>query len=309
MLYEYIFASLMVMLIIWDFYIIKSVRKRLSDDKKEWPKESIEMELSAAELWLIYNRYLNLWKMVMATIIELAIKGHIYISTERSFFRKKIFLELIRKELSGLNHLQKRILNSLFIKSTKVEIRNLRKPTIKTNMMGLDIDTQNLLKKKGLIEDNKFNIGAILIYVGFLLTTIAMGIFIQGQSVLKYVWILGSMLNLFIGTTYMVVASKLRLTDKGKMVYNSYSELKEKLMSLDQLDQRTYETFLPYAYSFLILYEWTNKAKELGTHKSYWHDEKSPKQILNIIEEIYDNLDIRVRRRSKFKKKANQSSQ
>ncbi len=120
-----------------------------------------------------------------------------------------------------------------------------------------------------------------------------MGIFIKKESVLKDIWIIGSTINLFIGTAYMSTISRVNLTEKGKKVYNSYSRLKQKLKSLDNLDQRTYEIFLPYAYIFSILYEWTKKAKRLGPHNSYWHDEESPKQILNIIEEIYNKLDVK----------------
>ncbi len=138
MLYELIFVLLMSVAILWDIYIVQSIHRILAEEKKNWPEDTMDLELSAAETLLVYTRRQKTWKMILATIIELATKGYIYIKTKYRFLKRTIFLELAKKDLSGLNPIQKRVLNSLFIKDTTLPLKELMDPAIKINLINID---------------------------------------------------------------------------------------------------------------------------------------------------------------------------
>jgi len=297
---EAITAIILTPFIIYIFLVIKSlqnlIKEKKAKDKSRIAYKEIRIEEYKPAVAGLLTNYSASVKDVTATIIDLAIKGYIYIhKIVKKFWPDETILVKTKSNYSRLNDYEKLIMNTIFKTKKKVKFSELRK---KFNPPGkLSIDTplhkiKELMKEQVIkleLSDKKIGdlliskawkiIKPITISIGLLVIHILLAIIIQEHinhliiPILVVTLIIKSIITMILASN----STKLiNLTPKGMNAKQTYLNLKEYIKKQPLTDGRLFDTYLPYAISLGVQKHWIKKAQQLEkyeTRQSTWHSD------------------------------------
>ncbi len=242
-----------------------------------WLKKSIAPEfeipegLSPAEMGIILDEKASN-REIVATLIDLAVRGYLKIEAKKSR-RGKTEFKFFRtdKPSSGLRDYEKKILEAIFGDSSSVSLSELKKKgaEIFTGLEEAKEKMYSAVAKKGYFYGSPAEvrgryqlIGGLLVLLG--LVPLAMRIWERGSTFLTLgLW--GAGLIIIFWAKFMP-----RKTPKGREIYRRilgfrlYMGRAEKYRSQWQEKENMLTKFLPYAVLFGITTRWLQRLKDLG---------------------------------------------
>lgn len=220
-------------------------------------------------------------KEIIATVIDLAVRGYIHIQEEYERFlvvqKKRIYLINMKKDESGLLEYEKLILTAVFNEGDKIEISSLRNrfytkiPEITSGIFkeatrqGLFPENPENIKKKYQMRFIKRPVifGVILFLSSFLFAFL-------GFVELLFVSIPIILLIVFVTTFFFVAANYMpKKTIFGVMEKKKYTELKDFMEKYPLKEGRLFDEYLPHAIAFGIQAIWLKKLDELQKYEKY----------------------------------------
>ncbi len=221
-------------------------------------------------------------KEIMATVIDLAIRGYIYIhKIVKAFRRDEIVLVKTKNDFSKLNDYEKEIMEVLFSKKDSIKIKDLhkkfkpitlkiisrliKKEGQKLNLYEKDI---NILLKDTLLKILKWPFVGYLLVLGY-----GTYFYLMNLSLFYTNVFIATMLINYVSLLVMTIKSfsVISLTPKGYGAKKAFNELKEYIEKSPLKEGRVFDTYLPYAISLGVQKKWIKKAKQIG-YKPYWAD-------------------------------------
>lgn len=206
-------------------------------------------------------------KEIIATVIDLAVRGYIFIREEKKtglFGENGITLLKVRPNILDLTAYEQKVMNSLFASGNEVTVSSLENKFY-NKIPGIVSSMHDEAFRLGLFPENvekttqeysgKFMLKpAILVIVG--------GIMLFLQQVAGFFsFCMGFVLILAGGIAAAAMPAK---TVYGKKLSNKYVELKDWMIKYPLKEERLFDEFLPYAIAFGNLDKWMSKMEALS---------------------------------------------
>jgi uncharacterized membrane protein len=224
-------------------------------------------------------------KEIESTILDLAIRGYIYIDEKEvgTIFRRKEISLLKTKTTRGLLDYEKGIVEALFGDKNKIKVSSLKKkfyreiPEI-TKSIEKEVLKQKLLDKETeriRTDYQKKVIPAIILppaagVISIVWAFFAVGAYSKMLSYLSFVSFTFSVF-LLVMTAFFQHAIQ-RKSELGVAHANKYNELREWMKKYPLKEGRIFDEYLPYATALGIQMVWIKKLKGLeGEYKSSWY--------------------------------------
>lgn len=218
-------------------------------------------------------------KEIISTIIDLAIRGYIYIQEEKKpLFGKDITLVELERDYSNLEEYEKMVMQKLFRKGNEVKVSSFKDefykfiPPITDKMekcalqIGLFDEEPEKVRNKYL---GQFIIPSIIVIaLSFFVAFSSFGlIFIGALDVMPLLigtGINGAFFGFFLIFASLAVAHYMpRKSVKGVYLSKKYINLKSWMEKYPLKEQRIFDEFLPYAIAFGIGDVWVKKMQAL----------------------------------------------
>jgi uncharacterized membrane protein len=283
-----IITPLILLNLLTIYGLIKYYKLKKEKDKSLVAYERINPEsLPPAMAGLLVNFNASV-RGITATIIDLAVKGYIYIhKIIKPLWPDETILVKVKDGLSRLNDYEQLIMNTIFNKKKEVSLSELRykfNPQFKaydeTPLKKILDLMQDEAVKLGLADDkiNKLITNNTLRLIVWPLTSIILTILytIITNDYTNGITISITLTTIFIGIIGLIILSALstnliKLTSKGESGRQEYKDLKEFIKKSPLTEGRIFDTYLPYAIALGVQKYWVKKANELE-YQSSWHD-------------------------------------
>lgn len=225
-------------------------------------------------------------KEIMATILDLAVRGYIYIREEETgtIFKKKKIWFMKTKEPKGLFKYEEMIMKKLFKNSDKVEVSSLKYKFYK-HVPGILKEIDNEVMRQELMDPKSAKIPGKFAFSGFKYTFsitiipiffLFLGTFIGLPKLMNYMF-LPVILIFFLAFLMILIIpigslSMMRKTPIGVAHSKTYHKLKDWMKKYPLKEGRLFDEYLPYATAFGIQAVWVKKLKDLGEeYRSDWY--------------------------------------
>jgi len=222
---------------------------------------------------------------ITAVIIDLAYRGYIKIKeeVEKGFFGTKRKYTLIKTTNFSLNNnnlkdYEKSLCSALFGFKYQIEIDELRKKT------SLAKDLKSIKDKvfQKLINNNYLKTSSnkeALFYLGIFLLIVITGVLslILFSFILKYVYLIQSLIISSIIAFFSLIFSPVPLTEKGAeakwyaLGFKDYLQVAERFR-LGACTPETFEKYLSYALVFKVEEKWANRFVEIYKKAPSWFE-------------------------------------
>jgi uncharacterized membrane protein len=223
-------------------------------------------------------------KEVEATILDLAIRGYIYIKEEekKSFFGRKEIWFIKTKSTRGLMDYETKVMEGIFGTKEKVKVSSLKNKFFLKVPDILDSMHEEAAKHKlfeGRVDKTmmtyvwKFVKMPLILMVTNVLTIatfLGMGFDMLDPFPTTVFGSFLSLIPLFIIASVGATAMP-RKTKMGAAHSNRYNELKNWMKKYPLKEGRLFDEYLPYATAFGIQRVCINKLKDLEGYKSDWY--------------------------------------
>jgi uncharacterized membrane protein len=222
-------------------------------------------------------------KEIEATILDLAIRGYIYIREEekKSFFGKKEIWFLKTKSVKGLMEYEAKIVRAIFGTKEKVKVSSLKNKFYKHTSKILKEMHKEAAKHK-LFDENVektivkygkkfFMFPIVLTVVSVLLVGMFFGMGFRARGMFPTTMVLSFMsIPLMFMIAFVSSMAMPRKTRKGVAQSNRYKDLKDWMKRYPLKKGRLFDEYLPYATAFGIQRVWVKKLKDLEGYESDW---------------------------------------
>lgn len=229
-------------------------------------------------------------KEITATMIDLAVRGYIYIQKiVKPLWPDETRLIKTKDKLSRLNDYEKKIMKTIFRNEKEVSMNDLRR---KFNPVGSRYSSP-LKKIEELIQDEavkqelasdeikdlvriktlsvtKYTIIALIITIAHYLIGRNMIVMMEGVFfIVSAAFFLMGIISLM--SLSILSSQVIKLTAKGFGARRTYKKLKRYIKEQPLTEGRVFDTYLPYAIALGVQKKWVKKAEKLE-YKSDWHD-------------------------------------
>ncbi|MBD3312002.1 DUF2207 domain-containing protein, partial [archaeon] len=261
-------AMLPFILIAW--LVFKSYKAYFKEKKEqeksaEFYKEVRAEDLPPAIAGLLIDYHSGV-KEVTATIIDLAVRGYIYMQkVVKSFWPDETILVKTKDNLERLNDYEKKIMNTIFKEEKEVKMKDLQRKfnprgsTYYTPLKRIEDLIQREAVKEGLAKDEikelvrtkslsitKYLILALVLTIPYFFLGTMIVVNIQSLFfITSAVFILLEIVSL--ASLGLLGTQVIKLTAKGYGSRRTYKKLKKFIKEQPLTEGRVFDTYLPYA--------------------------------------------------------------
>jgi len=254
---------------------------------KEYEKEDMTLpKLKPAIAGFVVDERVN-YKEITATILDLAVKGYIFIKEDKKsrfgiFEKKDIYLMNLKKKTDRLSDYEKKVLRTLFSKKDKIKINDYSNKfgekvpeiieLIKDEGKKLGIFPKNF--EKAVIKKTAvfilLPVLSIVVSITLLFVNLFLSPYIGDISIASFFFNISVCIMLFIAS--MIISFEIPLkTKKGTLQKKKYIELKEWMKKYPLKEARIFDEFLPFATALGVQKIWIDKMKNIADYKNKWY--------------------------------------
>jgi uncharacterized membrane protein len=286
-----------VVLIIWSLYYMYSEWEKYGRDPEVVHKSKMLANLKPAIAGLIVDEDAGI-NEIIATIIDLAIRGYIKIKETKSFFGlvKAQELTKLKSDFSNLEDYEAEIMKKLFgtKRSLKEKVntselrykfyKHIKKITVKMDKAALraglfDKDPKKV-KEKYMWDFMKRPLATVGVYGLVIISLVFFGILgittgylnVAVMIILAFIMAPAFPILFILFIIAFTAANYMpRKSHKGVEMKNKYDDLENWMQTYPLKRQRLFDEFLPYAIAFGIGDVWVEKMEALGVIKRDWY--------------------------------------
>ncbi len=223
-------------------------------------------------------------KEIEATILDLAIRGYIYIREEEkgTIFKRKEIWFMKTKGVGGLMEYEVKIMRALFGIKEKIKVSSLKNKFYKHTPKILEVIHDEAAKHKlfdGSVDKTiKSYMGKFMVFpivlavavVGLIAAFFGMGF--RARGIFPFAMVLSFLsIPLLFMLAFAFAMAMPRKTEKGVAQAHRYTELKNWMKKYPLKEGRLFDEYLPYATAFGIQRVWVKKLKDIEGYQSDWY--------------------------------------
>jgi uncharacterized membrane protein len=223
-------------------------------------------------------------KEIEATILDLAIRGYIYIREEEkgTIFKRKEIWFVKTKGVRGLMEYEAKIMRALFGTKEKIKVSSLKNKFYKHTPKILEAIHDEAAKHKlfdGSVDKTiksymgKFMVFPIVLAVAVVgLIALFFGMGFRARGIFPFAMVLSFLsIPMLFMLAFAFAMAMPRKTEKGVAQAHRYTELKNWMKKYPLKEGRLFDEYLPYATAFGIQRVWIKKLKDIEGYQSDWY--------------------------------------